>query len=118
MLRAFGGSFDKDKTPEGIVIDEVREEAGYEVDSERVHNLGKMFVSTQMNQYCHIFFVDLTGLTVTERQPENAMEAMGEPTWMTATQVLLNSDWKAIAILSRAAHEGLIFPSDVAPEKV
>ena len=101
MLRAFGGSFDKDKTPEGIVIDEVREEAGYVVDSERVHNLGKMFVSTQMNQYCHVFFVDLTGLKQGEKFPENQMESMATTHWLTRSEVISGNDWKAIAIVAK-----------------
>ena len=111
LLRAFGGSFDKDKTPEAIVMDEVKEECGYLVDSEKVYGLGKAFVSTQMNQYCHLFMVDITGLEATHREPENAMEAMAQTKWLTWEQIQGTFDWKSVVIITRAAREGLIFPS-------
>jgi len=46
VLGAFGGSFDKDKEPIDIVLDEVKEEAGFSLDKEQVKFVGKVLVST------------------------------------------------------------------------
>ena len=59
MKRAFGGSLDKAKSLEEIVIDEVIEEAGYIIDEDDIFSLGKVFVSTQMNQFVHLFLSNI-----------------------------------------------------------
>ena len=63
---AFGGSLDMNFAPRQICIQEIKEEAGYDVKT--VHDLGKVLVSTQMNQHCHLFFADVTGLEQGERE--------------------------------------------------
>ena len=108
LNRAFGGSIDKDKTYEGIVIDEVREEAGYKVDEAHVYTLGNVFVSTQMNQYCYLFLVEIDDSMKVEREPENACEATSTPIWMTENNIIGGSDWKAITIIQKARWNGFI----------
>lgn len=102
LVRAFGGSLDKEKDLFEIVIDEVKEEAGYDVSKKEVECVGKVFVSTQMNQYCHLFIVNVTGLTPTGRKPENKMEAMADTVWMTDEEIVACPDWKAISILMKS----------------
>jgi len=101
LVRAFGGSLDKEKDLVEIVIDEVKEEAGYTVDKDRVEFLDKIFVSTQMNQYCHLFIVNVTNLKPTGRQPENKIEAMADIVWLDRDEIESGSDWKAISILAK-----------------
>lgn len=101
MYRAFGGSMDKNKNETDIVIDEVLEEVGYKVDGTRVYYMGKCFVSTQMNQTCYLYMVDITDLVSVGREPENKIEAMAEPTWVSVTDILNGDDWKSIAILCK-----------------
>ena len=108
LLRAFGGSIDKDKSYEGIVQDEVHEEAGYKVGFSKIKFVGKSFVSTQMNQYCHLYLVIVSDNQKTERKPENACEALAEPVWMTEAEIIDGDDWKSIAILIKAKRANLI----------
>jgi hypothetical protein len=107
-VRAFGGSIDKDKPKTEIVKEEVKEECGFEVKEKSIHELGKVFVSTQMNQYCYLYLVDLKGAKESGRKPENAVEAMAETVWKTEAEIVSKMDWKAICILQKAKREGLI----------
>lgn len=105
---AFGGSIDKDKSLKEIVIDEVREEAGFEVDKKNVIEVGKAFVSTQMNQFCYLFLVFLDKKMQKERRPENAIEAMATTTWLSEEDICQMNDWKAITIISMAKSKNII----------
>jgi 8-oxo-dGTP pyrophosphatase MutT (NUDIX family) len=102
VLGAFGGSLDKDSSLEDIVRDEVREEAGFEKIYE-IQSLGKVLVSTQMNQYCHLFIVHVDKDDQGERHPENAIEAMAETVWIGEGPNINDlEDWKAITIAAKA----------------
>lgn len=110
LLGAFGGSLDKDKTHSEIVIGEVKEEAGFVVSEENVHYVGKVMVSTQMNQFCHLFLVEVNRNRQQEREPENAIEAMAETEWMEWEDERLAEmeDWKPLAIIFKAATKDII----------
>jgi len=100
-VRAFGGSLDKNKSKEKIVLDEVKEEAGFVVAETEVIPMGRAFVSTQMNQYCYLYLVLVDKEKQQERQPENAIEAMAKIKWLTAEEIINGDDWKSIAILTK-----------------
>lgn len=109
LSRAFGGSLDKrGKLKRDIVVAEAKEEGGYSITVDKVVFVGKAFVSSMMNQYCHLFIVDLTDVVQKEREPENAVEALAEPVWMTEQEVKGGNDWKAIAIIEKAKLHGII----------
>jgi len=108
LLRAFGGSLDKDIDKEQIVKAEVHEEAGYDVSLQEIKSVGKAFVSTQMNQYCYLYLVFVSDKNKVERKPENATEALAETKWMSEQDILKNDDWKAITILSKSKMLNLI----------
>jgi len=106
--RAFGGSLDKEKALVDIVIGEVREEAGYVVTTDNVFPLGKTFVSTQMNQYCHLFLVMVLDSGKIEREPENECEATSTPIWKSEDEITNGSDWKSITIMWKAKWNGIV----------
>jgi len=108
LIRAFGGSLDKDVVHEEIVKGEVEEEAGYEVELKQIKSLGKCFVSTQMNQYCYLYLVLVSDKNKTERKPENACEALAETVWLSEEDIVDGDDWKAIAILNKAKKQLII----------
>jgi len=105
ILGAFGGSIDKNKSLTKIVQDEAKEEAGFVVSEDNIIYLGKSFVSTQMNQYCHLFVVLVEKDEEGEREPENAIEAMAKTEWVDDDEILNPSkdveDWKAITIMAK-----------------
>ena len=109
-MGAFGGSIDKDKSLKQIVIDEVREEAGFDVDLESIIGLGQVMVSTQMNQFCYLFIVIVDRSTQKERQPENEVEALAKIEWTHKSDGLLWNlqDWKPLAIITKALAIGII----------
>ena len=109
---AFGGSLDKNRKDGkdfndylfDIIIAETKEEAGYIIDKENVSYMGKKFVSTQMNQFCYLFLVDVTGKTLGDREPENEVEASSSPIWFSFEQYYKNNndlkeDWKTDSIM-------------------
>ena len=104
VLGSFGGSIDKDKSLKQIVIGEVFEEAGFVVEEKQVYELGRVLVSTQMNQYCHLFLVEIDKDDQQEKHPENAIEAMATTHWVTWGNDLVRSmeDWKPLAIILKA----------------
>ena len=113
METAFGGSNDMIDDEEYIkmseedviehlrelVQTEAREESGYRVDLNRIEFVSKELVSTQMNQYCFMFKVDVTGLEAGERDPQNAEEEIAETKWKTLKGIQMTNDWKAKTIL-------------------
>lgn len=111
LVTAFGGSLDKSLTHKEIVKEEVKEEAGYVVPLGRIHYIGKRFVSTQMNQFCYLFFVNVTGIKPTGRNPEDAIEALTEVKWISEQQILLGYDWKSQAIIQHLK-SGLYYESN------
>ncbi len=102
MYRAFGGSIDKNLDLVDIVIQEAKEEAGYTVKEKDVKYLGRSFVSTQMNQFCHLYIIPVEENKQGGREPENKCESLSEPRWLSEDIVLDGEDWKAIAIITKA----------------
>lgn len=99
LVTAFGGSIDKDLEQMEIVREEVREEAGY-IDV-HISYAGRAFVSTQMNQFCYLYLVDVTYATKIKPEPQNAIEALAEVKWLHANEIVSGDDWKAITILKK-----------------
>jgi hypothetical protein len=108
LVRAFGGSLDKDVDKIHIVIDEVKEEVGIEVTSKNIYPVGSVFVSTQMNQRCYLYFVDVSYLKRGDRMPENEMEKMASVLCLGEDEIINNDDWKAIVIINKAKKAGLL----------
>ena len=100
LTTAFGGSLDKDIPLIEIVREEVKEEAGYLVNSNTFMSLGKIIpvgkvlVSTQMNQFCHLFVVDVTGLSQGKRDLDEH-EFGSTVEWIEPEDLLTLQDWKA-----------------------
>lgn len=108
LVGAFGGSLDKDTPKINIVKAEVQEEAGFRVDDSDITELGKIFVSTQMNQFCYLYLVSVDIANQEDREPENPVEAMAETVWVNASEVFKLEDWKSIAILLKAVQKGML----------
>jgi 8-oxo-dGTP pyrophosphatase MutT (NUDIX family) len=108
VLGSFGGSFDKDKLPVEIVIDEVKEEAGFVVTKDDVKFVGRVLVSTQMNQYCYLYLVFVNKEDQGERKPENLIEASAETFWCQWDDIYKLEDWKPITILAMAQAKAII----------
>lgn len=110
IITAFGGSLDKEKDLKTIVKEEVREEAGFEVDFKDIVDLGSVFVSTQMNQYCRLYLVYVDKKMQKERMPENYVEKIASLIWWPINDAFYGElqDWKAIIIIAKAEKEGLL----------
>jgi hypothetical protein len=96
--RAFGGSIDKNKTLEEIVLDEIQEEAGYKID--KVTFAGKYFVSSMMNQFCYLYSFDMDSAEKIEKTTNDPIELLGKAVELSKEDVLNGNDWKAITIIS------------------
>ena len=112
MITAFGGSMDMEgKEPIEICKTEVIEEAGYDIKLNDIVSFGSTLVSSQMNQMCHCFAVNVTGLKAsqTEADIKNEAQESKDPDefihnkviWMSLEEVMQNNDWKSIFIISK-----------------
>jgi hypothetical protein len=113
LTTAFGGSQDKiDRNtylgmPEkeklslmtSIAHSECSEEGGFLVDDSRTIFLGKVLLSTQMNQYVYCFVFDVTGLKFSGTNPQDKGEEKATLVWMTENEVADSECIKARAIL-------------------
>ncbi len=82
-----------------LVKKEALEEAGYSVEYDKIHYTGKDFVSTQMNQFCYLFYVDVTGLEKGEPTTTSEIEKLATVEWLSAKEISAEHDWKAKSIL-------------------
>jgi hypothetical protein len=82
-----------------LVQTECREESGYRVPLDKIEFISKELVSTQMNQMCYMFKVNVTGVKQGEADPQNREEAMATNQWKTLKGVQETNDWKAKTIL-------------------
>ena len=102
LTTAFGGSIDDEKYYDDLrilVIDEVMEEAGFEIGFENINYYGKVFCSTQMNQFVHLFTVQVDRSKQIERTTKNPIELKQSIVWMSLKEVSELNDWKSNTIL-------------------
>lgn len=116
LTTAFGGSIDNEKYHKDLKVlvkDEVIEESGFDVSFESINYHGKAMVSTQSNQFCHLFSVEVDKLQQGERTTTNATELLSKVTWLTMKEINELEDWKAQAIILRRmmSKNGLVFVS-------
>jgi len=95
LATAFGGSLDKNINPEEIVIEEVKEEAGYSVDEKDITYIGETMVSTQSNQMLKGYVVDVTNAKFVGADEDEKI------VWLNENQLFENSDWKSIFIYTK-----------------
>lgn len=104
VVGAFGGSIDDIKYHEDInkvVIDEAIEEAGFIITEEDIEYYGKHYVSTQMNQFCHLFGVNVDKKKQVLRTTQNIRELDSTIQWIDSNELLLLEDWKALVIFMK-----------------
>jgi hypothetical protein len=111
LTTAFGGSIDNEKYRDNLtqlVIDEVIEEAGFVVTGESIKSYGKVFCSTQMNQFVHLFAVEVDKTKQGDPTTTDPLEMKSSVVWMTMPEAIKTEDWKATTIITKrlASKEG------------
>lgn len=114
LTSAFGGSIDDEKYHSdlrNLVKDEALEESGFDVENKSIDYHGKVMVSTQSNQFCHLFSVEVDKLLQGEKTTTNPTELAASVTWITMKDVPKLEDWKTQAIILRRMmnRNGLVF---------
>ena len=72
MVATFSGSLDKkDKSLEDIVLEEVKEEAGYTVSKDNLIFIGKFLLSSSSNEVTNLYIVDISDLDGDGRELED-----------------------------------------------
>jgi len=104
LTTAFGGSIDCDNLNyTEICQKEVKEESGYSVKLDDIYYVGRVLVSTQMNQICYLYFVDVSNYKQGEKELEPG-EIGSEIRWFNRDEVFELMDWKAPTILTKFEH--------------
>ena len=100
---AYTGSLDKDeKSIEEIVQEEVKEEAGFEVELDAINSLGKMVVCSHSSEQVNLYLVDVTNVQWAGKAPENKFEANMRQIKMNEDEIKKHCEWKAQMIIQRA----------------
>jgi len=116
LTTAFGGSIDNEKYHKDLrllVKDEVIEEAGFDVSFNQIEYHGKAMVSTQSNQFCHLFSVEVDKMKQGDRTTTNATELKSTVTWLSMSEIKQLDDWKSQTIILRRmmSRNGLVYVS-------
>lgn len=104
IIGAFGGSIDQEHFKDDLRIlvkEEVMEESGFNVSLDDITFYGRVFVSTQMNQYCYLFGVSVNKLLQGTRTSDNPRELDSTVVWLTLPEILHLEDWKALNIVTK-----------------
>lgn len=104
IVGAFGGSIDDEKYHEDLrtlIQDEAMEEAGFKVELEQISYYGKFIVSTQMNQFCHLFGISVDKTLQGEKTTTNPEELSSEVVWVEIPDITELEDWKAFLIVTK-----------------
>lgn len=73
------GALEEGESPEAAASREAYEEAGYCVE---VSSCGKYIVGTQVNEICHLYYADVTGLAPDVAQQDGTyLESIGKNEW-------------------------------------
>ena len=110
VVTAFGGSIDTPRYKndlEYLVQEEVIEESGFRVDKDDIWYLDKVLVSTQMNQFCHLFVVYIDKSKQGRKTTTNKAELLAQVLWLNADGIIGLQDWKAPVILSKKIQLGI-----------
>lgn len=103
LVTAFGGSLDEaDCTPLEIVIREAKEESGSDITADDILSLGSVMVSTQSNQFCHLYLVFVNADKMGDTDPQNEIEAEATLEWFDKSDYCNYQDWKLITIIAKA----------------
>jgi len=102
-ITAFGGSLDMDGVSKVETVQlEALEEAGVQAERKQILALGRALVSTQMNQYCHLYVVLIENSgQIGTPTTDNPNEQKAGVVWMNPNVIKKLDDWKAIMILSK-----------------
>ena len=104
IISAFGGSIDHEKYHDNLftlVQDEALEESGFKVEFDDIEYYGKVFVSSMMNQFCHLFGITVNKFTQGLKTTTNPEELKSTIEWLTLPEVINLQDWKAILIVTK-----------------
>ena len=96
------GHIDENKSPYEAVIREAKEESGSDITADDIISLGKVMVSTQSNQFCHLYLVTVNADKMGETDPQNEIEAEATLEWFNLEDAFNYEDWKLITIIAKA----------------
>jgi hypothetical protein len=101
----FTGSLDKPElSKEEIVIEEVKEEAGYDVDKSKLQLISSEEVGSSINEIVYLYIVDITGLEQQIREPENIFEQNMSRKWVDIEYINSKCEWKSKLIIHHLIH--------------
>ena len=110
-LSAFGGSKDLNIPLEEICQKEVLEESGYDVKLKDIKFMNVTMVSSQMNQRCFCYIVNVTGLTpslteadIFNKEQENKFKH-DKVVWVTSEEIMEHGEWKSVYIMTQLAYK-------------
>ena len=116
LTTAFGGSIDDEKYHKNLkllVKDEAMEEAGFDIKLSQIQYHGKTMVSTQSNQFCHLFSIEVNKMDQGDKTTKNPSELKSTVSWLSMPEIKDVEDWKSQTIILRRmmAKNGLVFVS-------
>lgn len=82
-----------------LIVDEVKNQCGFIVNTSQIEYLGKCFVSSKMSEFCHLFGVSVDKLRRIKKQTDSAKKKDAGEFWATVEEIKELEDWKCQIIV-------------------
>jgi 8-oxo-dGTP pyrophosphatase MutT (NUDIX family) len=104
-IGAIGGALREGENPLTGALRELVEEGGFDIDTDDIHCLGKMFCTTQSSEHVHLFLADVTDYIQEEPQLEPGEQ--GENMWVPFDLKFINEieDPRFVVTIARYLNE-------------
>lgn len=115
-LTTITGGVSKERRAVEVAIEEMYEEAGYQVEKGQLINLGTVYLAKGADFVGHLYAVDVTGLSRGEAPGDGSQGEEGAYCdWVTVEQMIKCKDPVASCLILRAWTLGLITPTSLGP---
>jgi hypothetical protein len=101
IIKAFSSSITNPDVDDlkDLVIEQVKLQAGFDVDKSEIEYLNKCFVSSKMSEFCHLFGIAVDKNVQTKKEPNSPRKIKSGQYWSTVDEIKELEDWKAQIIV-------------------
>lgn len=103
IIKAFTSSINDPNIEDlkDLIIEQVKSQAGFDVDKSNIEYLDKCFVSSKMSEFCHLFGVAVDKNLQFKKEPNSPRKIEAGHYWSTVEEIKELEDWKAQIIVYR-----------------
>jgi len=101
IIKAFTSSIDNENVEDlkDLVIEQVKIQAGFDVEKTQIEYLDKCFVSSKMSEFCHLFGVAVDKNFQIKKEPKSPRKIESGHYWSTVEEIKELEDWRSQIIV-------------------